>query len=152
VGELLTGWRIFPLIVDRLRKRITSGQYPAGDALPSEAELCAEFRVARNTVRRALGLLEAEGLILTIPSKGRLVRHRDCPPVAVPYRYAQIAFDLREQIRAGVLAVGAALPSETELRRRYGTSRNTVRNALMLLEREGVIVTLQGKGRFVRDL
>jgi len=37
--------------------------------LPSEAELCAEFGVSRNTVRRALALLEAEGVILAIPPR-----------------------------------------------------------------------------------
>jgi DNA-binding GntR family transcriptional regulator len=151
VGELPSGRRVFPLIADRLRMRITSGRYPAGGYLPSEAELCAEFRVARNTVRRALGVLEEDGLIATIPSKGRLVRHRDDPALAVPYRYAAIAAELRDRIRSGVLAVGAMLPSETELRRRHGASRNTVRQAFTLLEREGLIITKQGKGRFVRD-
>jgi DNA-binding GntR family transcriptional regulator len=151
VGELPSGYRVFPLIADRLRMRITSGRYPAGGYLPSEAELCAEFRVARNTVRRALGVLEEDGLIATIPSKGRLVRHRDDPAVAVPYLYAAIAAELRDRIRSGVLAVGAMLPSETDLRRRHGASRNTVRQAFTLLEREGLIITKQGKGRFVRD-
>lgn len=151
MGERLTGWRVYPRIADRLRKRITSGRYPAGEVLPSEAELCAEFRVARNTVRRALALLEADGLIVTVPSKGRVVRHRDGSPDAVPYRYVQIAAELREQICTGVLGVGAALPSETELRRHYGTSRNTVRQALALLEHEGLVVAEHGRGRFVRE-
>lgn len=151
MGELPSGRRVFPLIADRLRMRITSGRYPAGGYLPSEAELCAEFRVARNTVRRALGVLEEDGLIATIPSKGRLVRHRDTEAVAVPYRYAAIAAELRDRIRSGALAAGATLPSETELRRRHGVSRNTVRQAFALLERDGLIVTKQGKGRFVRD-
>lgn len=150
MGERLTGWRVYPRIADRLRERIGSGRYPAGEALPSEAELCAEFAVARNTVRRALALLEADGLIMTVPSKGRVVRHRDGSPGAVPYRYAQIAAELREQIHTGTLGVGAALPSEAELRRRYGASRNTVRQALALLERESLVVTEHGRGRFVR--
>ncbi|MFD2357321.1 GntR family transcriptional regulator [Nonomuraea ferruginea] len=43
------------------------------------------------------------------------------------------------------------MPSEAELRRRFTTSRNTVRQALAVLEHEGLIVAEHGRGRFVRD-
>jgi Transcriptional regulators len=147
VPEIVTGWRVYSQIADRLRERIADGTYPAGSALPSEAELCAEFGVARNTARRGLALLEDEGLILTIPSKGRVV----FGSAAAPYRYCQIADDLRDQIACGALAPGAAVPSEAELRRRYGASRNTVRQALAVLEGENLIVAEHGRGRFVRQ-
>ncbi|GAA3471946.1 hypothetical protein GCM10018965_064990 [Nonomuraea roseola] len=129
-----------------LRERITAGEYPTG-TLPSEAELCTEFGVARNTARRGLAVLEAEGLIVTIPAKGRMVSGTR----AAPYRYQEIATDLRGQITSGALAPGAAVPSESELRRRYDASRNTVRQALAVLEREGLVITHPGKGRFVSE-
>jgi DNA-binding GntR family transcriptional regulator len=115
--------------------------------LPSEAELCRTFGVARNTARRALAILEDEGLLVTVPSKGRVVPGES---TAVPYRYQVIAGELREQIERGDLAPGAALSSEAELRRRFAASRNTVRQALSVLEREGLIVAEHGRGRFVR--
>ncbi|MEV4807935.1 GntR family transcriptional regulator [Nonomuraea sp. NPDC049421] len=134
-------------IADRMRERFRSGEFAPGQALPSEAELCREFGVARNTVRRGLAILEEEGLLVTVPSKGRVAAGED---TAVPYRYQVVAALLREQIERGDLAPGAALPSEAKLQRELTISRNTVRQAMAVLEREGLIVTEQGRGRFVR--
>ncbi|MFI9576050.1 GntR family transcriptional regulator [Microbispora rosea] len=144
----LTGQRVSGKLAERLRERITTGVYPAGRALPSETALTAEFRVARNTVRRALRILEAEGLIVTVPSKGRLVQDADAP-VDATYRYQLIARKLRRRIERGDLGPGDLLPSEAELRWLYDASRNTVRQAFAELEHEGLIVSRQGKGRFV---
>ncbi|MCK2213342.1 GntR family transcriptional regulator [Actinomadura sp. ATCC 31491] len=149
MNRWLTGWRVFTQIVDRLRERIEVDMYPVGSMLPSEAALCAEFGVARNTVRRALAVLEAEGLILTIPSKGRLVVGGD-KAKDEPYLYQAIAHELRGQIERRELEPGAALPSESCLRRRHGVSRSTVRQALDVLEQEGLIVSEHGRGRYVR--
>ncbi|WP_066361062.1 GntR family transcriptional regulator [Herbidospora mongoliensis] len=147
-STMLVGWRVYPQLAAKLRQRIASGQYPAGMTLPSEGKLCREFRVARNTVRRAFAQLEQENLIITIPSKGRFVSGGD--PQAETYQYQLIARELRARISGGELRAGAAVPSESELRERFGASRNTVRQALTLLEREGLIVVKHGKGRFVR--
>ncbi|MET8008284.1 GntR family transcriptional regulator [Nonomuraea glycinis] len=147
-GRWLTGGRVYPQIAARIREQIVAGEFAAGVVLPSEAELCRRFGVARNTVRRGLALLEDEGLVVTVPSKGRVVA---ADSGAAPYRYQQIAASLREQIERGTLAPGSALPSEAELRRRFSASRNTVRQALSVLERDGLIVAEHGRGRFVRD-
>lgn len=124
-------------------------RYPVGAMLPSEAELCAEFGVARSTVRRALALLEAQGVILAIPAKGRLVLGGDNAGVE-PYLYQRVARELREQIQRGDLVPGSAVPGESQLSRGHGVSRSTVRQALVLLEQEGLIVSEHGRGRFVR--
>ncbi|MEU6412672.1 GntR family transcriptional regulator [Microbispora sp. NPDC046933] len=145
----LTGQRVSGKLAERLRERIRAGVYPAGRVLPSETALTAEFRVARNTVRRALRALEAEGLIVTVPSKGRLVQGTD-HPVDASYRYQVIARELRRRIERGDLGPGDVLPSEAELRWLYEASRNTVRQAFAELEQEGLIVSQQGKGRFVQ--
>ncbi|WP_203863153.1 GntR family transcriptional regulator, partial [Planobispora rosea] len=104
----------------------------------------------RATARRGLAILEDEGLIVTLPGKGRVVS--DGASGGPSYRYQAIAGDLREQIHAGTLVAGTVLSSEHVLRRRYAASRNTVRHALAELEREGLITTEHGKGRFVRLL
>jgi len=54
-------------------------------------------------------------------------------------------------IRTGVLPGGQLLPRETELCVALGVSRTVVREALMLLEEDGLIVTRRGVGRFVAD-
>ncbi|MFI6534787.1 GntR family transcriptional regulator [Nonomuraea sp. NPDC050547] len=143
-GSWLTGNRVYPQIAARLRTRISTGVYPVDSLLPSEAELGREFRVARNTVRRGLAILEREGLIVTVPSKGRVVTGgRD---ESMSYRYEVIAGDLRDAIKRGELA---EVPSERTLRCRYAASRNTVRRALAVLEQEGLIHARQGRGRFL---
>ena len=147
-GGWLTGWRVYRQVAARLRERITTGVYQAGSILPSEAALSAEFRVARNTIRRALEALEADGLILTVPSKGRLVR-AGAQTVNAPYRYQVIASELEQKIKRGDLAPGDPLPSEAELAWLYDVSRHTVRHAFAELERAGLIVSRHGKGRFV---
>ncbi|MCW2882535.1 MAG: GntR family transcriptional regulator, partial [Sphaerisporangium sp.] len=136
---------------NRLRGQIAAGNYPAGSLLPSESTLAQQFHVARTTVRRSLAVLEEESLIVTLPGKGRVVKSMDAQS-EVTYRYQEIAGALREQIQAGTLTVETALPSEYALRRQYEASRNTVRHALAELEREGLITTEHGKGRFVRPL
>ncbi|MEO3868608.1 GntR family transcriptional regulator [Nonomuraea sp. B12E4] len=85
--------------------------------MPSEKALCAQFGVARDTMRRALAVLENEGLIRTIPSKGRLVLGGQ-EPEREQYPYQEVARDLREQIGRGDLEPGCALPSESRLQGR----------------------------------
>jgi GntR family transcriptional regulator len=62
------------LVADVLRHQIHAGGYP--DALPSEAELAAEFFVSRNTVREALAALKDEGIIDRGPRTGTHVAIR----------------------------------------------------------------------------
>lgn len=64
--------------------------------------------------------------------------------------FRQIADRLREAIDKGRFKEGDKLPSETELVEHFGVSRMTVRNALALLQQEGLAVSEHGKGVFVR--
>jgi DNA-binding GntR family transcriptional regulator len=56
-----------------MRERIMSGEYRAGDRLPSEAELCAMYGVSRMTVRRAVTLLVQDGVVFTEPRRSTSV-------------------------------------------------------------------------------
>ena len=63
--------------------------------------------------------------------------------------YQQIAEDLRAQIESGNLQPGAQLPTELELRDRYASSRNTIRDAINRLTSQGLVETRPGQGTFV---
>lgn len=63
--------------------------------------------------------------------------------------YAFIKRELRSQIDGGELPEGARVPSEFELARTYGVSRNPTRQALRDLELEGYLVRHPGRGSFV---
>lgn len=60
-------------ILDVVRGRISSGVYPVGGSLPSEAEFCREFDASRFTVREALRRLQAEGLVTRKQGAGSTV-------------------------------------------------------------------------------
>jgi GntR family transcriptional regulator len=61
-------------IIDELRASILDGRLDAGERLPSENELAKRYRTSRPTVRRAIALLKAEGLVTTEQGKGVFVR------------------------------------------------------------------------------
>jgi len=66
--------------------------------------------------------------------------------------YAQLVGILRRQIAAGVFRPGDRLPSESQLCSRYGVSPMTVRRVINILAEQGVVVTEQGRGTFVKAL
>lgn len=68
---------------------------------------------------------------------------------AIPV-YRQVAAILAARIERGELAAGRPVPSESALMGEYGISRDTVRKAMDVLRSDGLIVTVQGKGSYVR--
>jgi GntR family transcriptional regulator len=66
-------------IADELRQQIASGHYVAGHVLPSEAALGAEHGASRVTIRKALELLRAEGLVDSRQGFGWLVAAETLP-------------------------------------------------------------------------
>jgi GntR family transcriptional regulator len=64
-------------------------------------------------------------------------------------RYLRVASVLRRRIRDGHWAVGDRMATLEELEREFGVARVTVRQAVELLQREGLVKSLQGRGTFV---
>jgi DNA-binding FadR family transcriptional regulator len=79
-----------------LRWNIGTGVWKAGDAIPSERELACEFGVGRATLRSAINVLRAEGLLVT--SIGRNGRTRIAE---APSRKPTMSLDL--QVRQDIL-------------------------------------------------
>ena len=63
--------------------------------------------------------------------------------------YLQIMEQMKQRIAVGDWAAGQAIPSIRQLAADIGVSVITVKRAYLELEREGVIVTRQGRGCFV---
>lgn len=58
---------------EEIRQAIVEGRYRAGQRLV-EKNLGEEFQVSRTPVREALRALESEGLVVSLPNKGAVVR------------------------------------------------------------------------------
>ena len=59
--------------------------------------------------------------------------------------------ELRQAIARGTFRPGAQLPTESELCQMLGVSRTVVREALRVLEENGLVIRRHGVGTFVRD-
>lgn len=66
-------------------------------------------------------------------------------------KYERIQEHLKQQIKEGQLEPGTALPSEQQLAHLFKSARSTVRQAMGMLEREGLVNRVQGKGTFVHQ-
>ncbi|SMO92711.1 FadR/GntR family transcriptional regulator [Paracoccus laeviglucosivorans] len=61
------------MVVEALAARMASGDYPPGSRLPAERQLAESLKVARNTLREALDILEVRGLIMRRAGAGSFV-------------------------------------------------------------------------------
>ncbi|MGK5553978.1 winged helix-turn-helix domain-containing protein [Actinomadura kijaniata] len=70
-------------IANKLRAAILTGKLKPGDKLPSQPELASRYEVARETVKAALRLLQAERLIISRQGSGSFVRAQTERPVGL---------------------------------------------------------------------
>ena len=70
-------------------------------------------------------------------------------PANIVPKYYQLANILREKILNGEFSAQDAIPSERHLEEQYNLSRPTIRQAIDLLERQGYLYRVHGKGTFV---
>jgi GntR family transcriptional regulator len=142
-------------IVNELRDGVLSGRLEPESQLPSENELAAEYRVSRPTVRRALALLRAEGLIVTTQGRGAFVRpkgqvgitvtgsnYRRHRAIGLPGFNAQ-ALEQGQRARQEVLEVATiAAPAEVALRLDIDAGAPVVvRRRVFWLEEEPAAIT-----------
>ena len=60
-------------IVQSLGKAIALGEYPPGEPLKAEADLCADFDASRTVLREAVKMLTAKGMLDARPRRGTIV-------------------------------------------------------------------------------
>ena len=73
---------------------------------------------------------------------------RPVDPYGAEYAYVQVAKDVERRITEGEIT--AKLPSERSLAEDYGVAYTTVRRAMELLRERSVIITVHGRGTFVK--
>jgi GntR family transcriptional regulator len=64
--------------------------------------------------------------------------------------YVQVADAVAARIASGELQPNRPIPSENRLTQEYGVARGTARKALDLLRERGLVVTVTGRGTFVK--
>lgn len=65
--------------------------------------------------------------------------------------YEQLVLSIKEDILQGILQPGDRIPSVREMAKLLLMNPNTVSKAYKVLEAEQVLVTVKGKGTFVRE-
>lgn len=121
-------------VVDTIAEWIVSDRYPAGTALPIEAELCATLGVSRTVVREAIKTLSAKGMVQVGPKLGSRVLdehswHMFDPQVLgwrLGFRDARVVAEdlvelrlLLEPAAAGLAAKRATHSERREIRRAF---------------------------------
>ncbi len=99
----------YALIVNSIQQRIEDGTYPPGSAIPSEAQLIAEFDVSRPTTVRALGILQQDGWIDSEQGKGRFVRSRSAYASRREPNQASLLLQQADTVEAKLLKAGPVL-------------------------------------------
>lgn len=71
--EETSGGSAVDTVVRKIRELIADSNLKVGDSIPTERELCARFNASRNTVREAMGILKAYGMVDVRPKVGATI-------------------------------------------------------------------------------
>jgi GntR family transcriptional regulator len=78
-----------------LTQSLVSGEWKPGEAIPSEMDLAARFRVSQGTVRKAIDELASENILYRRQGKGTFVASHNEP--AYQYRFLRLTPDSGEK-------------------------------------------------------
>lgn len=109
-------------IITQLSQAIIEGDFKPGDKLPSEAELCEQLAVGRNSLREAIRVLNAMGVVKTKRGQGTFLQDTISHEVFNPLIFRLIldpknttdVFELRVMVETIVviMAIYKASPEE----------------------------------------
>ena len=71
----------YETVAQWVRDEISSGNLHPGDKIPSENEMTQQFGVSRNVVRKAIDLLNSEGITETMKGIGTFCRSKSVNPL-----------------------------------------------------------------------
>jgi GntR family transcriptional regulator len=94
-------------LADIIRNTITNNQLKEFEELPTEKAFCEHFHVGRSTVRKALDMLEVDGVITRVQGKGTFVAKGKLE------RKIEKIYNFSDEIRASGLVPSSTLISLT---------------------------------------
>lgn len=131
------------LVEEGLRNAIMTGRFGPGQHLPDRM-LCELFGASRSVVREAVRLLEAEGMITTIPNRGPFVTFLSSAEAAQVYEVRAVL----EALAGEGFAIRASDAERAELRQVYerldALQPGASREVLLGLKREFYEVLMRG--------
>lgn len=141
---------IYKQVAELIHARIESGELKPGEPVPSEAQLEADYEIARTTARRVARELREQGVAYTIQGEGTFVGEPGIPraPRKTPL-YQKIAEEIAARIRRGDIAPNRPIPSEKALMKEYGVAKVTARQAVAHLREQGWAFTVPYRGTYV---
>lgn len=135
-------------IAEDLRQKIESGELRHGNQLPTELELREEYDASRNTVRDAIKVLIARGLIETRPGQGTFVVEQIDPFVIMVK--PETGFGLGESAAyASDVTAGSRRPTVSVPRVEVQQASGVVASELKMAD--GSLVVSRNQHRFIDD-
>ena len=145
------GDRLPEQIAVQLAEKITSGDLAAGRKMPATGAIAEAFGVGTRTVQEANKLLAERGQLVL----GRRFNVAGPPSEEAEMfsqltpRAAEIYEELESRIATGTYAQGERLPASEDLAVELEAYRETVTEAMHLLDRRRVIVDRGAQGRYL---
>jgi GntR family transcriptional repressor for pyruvate dehydrogenase complex len=110
-------------VVDQITNAIINGELKPGDKIPTEPELCETFGVGRNSIREAIKVLEAYGVLEIRRAEGTFIRQDYNYKMLYPILYGIILqkdsqgqiVNLRKVIDIGILQVAVKAMGDKEI-------------------------------------
>lgn len=134
-------------IADSLRSEIETGLYSSKQLLPTEQLLCQRFQISRQTVRRALSVLEEEGLIVRRQGSGSHLREHTEPESLLNCTVAVVTTYISDYIFPGilqgmetVLTSNSSAPLLFATQNLVSTERKILQTLLTMESLDGVLV------------
>ena len=144
--------KVFIKVSEQILRSIIEGGYEVGDKLPPERELSRQMGVSRNSIREALGTLQALNVVSSHAGSGTYVENLPDSkelealilPVIKESESPMVVFEARKVFEPGVIE--KAIPSLGE--RDFDVLRQILRDMESLLESDRYEEAYEANARF----
>lgn len=103
---------IYAQLIEQITLAIVSGEYKAGDKLPSVRDLAEEAAVNPNTMQKALSELERDGLVYAQRTAGRFITE---DTALIEHKKQQLAMEQIDRFLSQMAGLGISRQKIIEL-------------------------------------